>query len=46
MNIIGVICFYLMVRGMFASIQDLNNVFYKQFGKETSHGNEENHKNF
>lgn len=40
-TIIDLICFFLMVRGMFAIISDVNNVFYKTLGKEDSHGNEE-----
>lgn len=41
MNMIGAVCFFLMVRGMFAIISDVNTVLYKTLGKEESHGDEE-----
>lgn len=44
MNIVSVVVFFLMVRGMFGIISDVNTILYKTLGKEDSHGNEE--KNF
>lgn len=38
MNIVSIVVFFLMIRGMFATISDLKNII---FGKEESHGSNE-----